>query len=728
MAIDLRTKLELIKTDPRLADSLAGQQVESEDEFLGVALAHDYRKYMQMMRDGRIRALLKKRRDAVLGRKVLIGEVDDTRKANRDAIDRANTILKRTQYEKLCSSLMRMGMVIGFAIAQKDWERDPDTNLILPKFTYIPQRRWTFIVPEDDAPSATGKPLPKGEYLESNGYEIRLLTKAHPTTGERVPKSRFIAYGFDNDHSPTGLGLGYNLYPSYTIKRESMKAWLLHSDRAGDPTPLGATPEGFNEELDENKRLIERFEEFLEALSPGNWGRFPAGFAVRYLTEGSGDASVHRELISLCEAQMSVTIFGEVSFSDKASGSYAANESQVLDRESTLTDADCNLLDEQTDDQLWREVQELNYPDADQIEVRRETIADQRKQDSESKEFAIKRQRADLDAVLINEVGLVPDPKYIKATYGEEWSLPDRSALPPALKSAAPAIQSQVVVEDPPPASEYAEPPGRYVYWKGLTIAVENEPFTKRIGKQLKIAYGHIQGYIGSDGMAIDCYLGPNLDSDKIFRVTQLTKDGQFDEHKFMLHFADLDQAIAAYKKQTYPGMFGGVDEITIGHLSEYAKPPKATPVMFAEGELLSDAEWDNLAAIDDADIASAMAAMAGADGPIDFAEIDFRIPKAVQANAKLGLELRKKFGRGGTSVGLNTARILAAGGLVSDRKARHINLYFPRHEVDKQGKDWANEDMPSNGKIAWLLWGGDEGWKWTNKLLKQLASQEKTP
>jgi hypothetical protein len=46
---------------------------------------------------------------------------------------------------------------------------------------------------------------------------------------------------------------------------------------------------------------------------------------------------------------------------------------------------------------------------------------------------------------------------------------------------------------------------------------------------------------------------------------------------------------------------------------------------------------------------------------------------------------------------------------------------------VDKQGKDWGNEDMPSNGKIAWLLWGGDEGWKWTNKLLKQLADFEET-
>jgi len=38
---------------------------------------------------------------------------------------------------------------------------------------------------------------------------------------------------------------------------------------------------------------------------------------------------------------------------------------------------------------------------------------------------------------------------------------------------------------------------------------------------------------------------------------------------------------------------------------------------------------------------------------------------------------------------------------------------YFSRHEVDKKGKDWNNSERPSNGKIAWLLWGGDSGYAW---------------
>jgi hypothetical protein len=38
---------------------------------------------------------------------------------------------------------------------------------------------------------------------------------------------------------------------------------------------------------------------------------------------------------------------------------------------------------------------------------------------------------------------------------------------------------------------------------------------------------------------------------------------------------------------------------------------------------------------------------------------------------------------------------------------------FFSRHEVDKQGKDFNNSERPSNGKIAWLLWGGDSGFAW---------------
>ena len=94
-------------------------------------------------------------------------------------------------------------------------------------------------------------------------------------------------------------------------------------------------------------------------------------------------------------------------------------------------------------------------------------------------------------------------------------------------------------------------------------------------------------------------------------------------------------------------------------------------------------------------------------------------IPKAVQAEAKRALEWRKENDRGGTSVGLNTARTLAAGGQIGIKKIRHIAKYFPRHTVDKQGKGYSPKEdgYPSNGRIAWGLWGGDAAQKWATAI-----------
>jgi hypothetical protein len=99
-----------------------------------------------------------------------------------------------------------------------------------------------------------------------------------------------------------------------------------------------------------------------------------------------------------------------------------------------------------------------------------------------------------------------------------------------------------------------------------------------------------------------------------------------------------------------------------------------------------------------------------------------YTIPKSVVAEAKRGLEWRKEEKRGGTSVGLNTARTLARGGQIGIRKIRHIAKYFPRHEVDKKGTGYqpGEKNYPSNGRIAWALWGGDSANSWANTIVNR--------
>lgn len=94
--------------------------------------------------------------------------------------------------------------------------------------------------------------------------------------------------------------------------------------------------------------------------------------------------------------------------------------------------------------------------------------------------------------------------------------------------------------------------------------------------------------------------------------------------------------------------------------------------------------------------------------------------PKGAQEAAKRGLELRKQFGRGGTMVGVARARDISNGANLSESTVRRMKAYFDRHEVDKQGKDWDNAERPSNGKIAWLLWGGDAGRSWATRLVER--------
>ena len=90
----------------------------------------------------------------------------------------------------------------------------------------------------------------------------------------------------------------------------------------------------------------------------------------------------------------------------------------------------------------------------------------------------------------------------------------------------------------------------------------------------------------------------------------------------------------------------------------------------------------------------------------------DLTPPPAVAANARKGLELRERFHRGGTDVGVERARGLAARKPVSEEDIAHIASYFARHDVDKNTHThkWGDDEDPSAGYVAWLLWGGDEG------------------
>ena len=139
---------------------------------------------------------------------------------------------------------------------------------------------------------------------------------------------------------------------------------------------------------------------------------------------------------------------------------------------------------------------------------------------------------------------------------------------------------------------------------------------------------------------------------------------------------------------------------------------------------LIASGEWTRLES-DASPISEELAEAACVDLDIKvFSNSDrmYTIPKSVQSEAKRALEWRKEHDRAGTPVGMNTARTLAKGGQIGIRKIRHIAKYFPRHEVDKKGKGYkpGQDGYPSNGRIAWALWGGDAAKSWATAIVER--------
>lgn len=113
------------------------------------------------------------------------------------------------------------------------------------------------------------------------------------------------------------------------------------------------------------------------------------------------------------------------------------------------------------------------------------------------------------------------------------------------------------------------------------------------------------------------------------------------------------------------------------------------------------------------------------AAAPKKYGHINFKPPASAAENARRGLELRDKFGRGGTAIGIARGRDIANRKTLSPRTVRRMKAYFDRHQGDKRA-GWSDPSKPSNGYIAWQLWGGDAGYAWVRKVVRQMEAADK--
>lgn len=115
---------------------------------------------------------------------------------------------------------------------------------------------------------------------------------------------------------------------------------------------------------------------------------------------------------------------------------------------------------------------------------------------------------------------------------------------------------------------------------------------------------------------------------------------------------------------------------------------------------------------------------------------INFKPSESVAKAAERGLELRKKNkGKGGLNAqqahkagigsGVSRAVSLKNRQTLSPATVRRMKAFFDRHQKSRkvdQGKTPATD----KGYIAWMLWGGDAGRSWAEKICRQMDAADK--
>lgn len=104
--------------------------------------------------------------------------------------------------------------------------------------------------------------------------------------------------------------------------------------------------------------------------------------------------------------------------------------------------------------------------------------------------------------------------------------------------------------------------------FKGLPIIIENavgsvrtgiDKFGERWQTKFFYPYGYIFGTKGADKEGVDCFIGSNPTSNKVFIIHQTDGEKNFDEDKVMLGFDSKESArdayLAHYQTQGYIGV-----------------------------------------------------------------------------------------------------------------------------------------------------------------------------
>lgn len=131
---------------------------------------------------------------------------------------------------------------------------------------------------------------------------------------------------------------------------------------------------------------------------------------------------------------------------------------------------------------------------------------------------------------------------------------------------------------------------------QGLNISIENPAGSTRSGTdadgkpwqtKMPAHYGYIRGTEAADSDKLDVYVGPYPGRPTVFVVDQKDpKSGEFDEHKAMLGFDNIEEAEAAYRAAFTPEWqgFGGITPLPMADFKQWIKDPANLKTPLTQG------------------------------------------------------------------------------------------------------------------------------------------------
>tara|TARA_B100000745_G_scaffold300398_1_gene254222 strand:+ start:5270 stop:6247 length:978 start_codon:yes stop_codon:yes gene_type:complete len=124
---------------------------------------------------------------------------------------------------------------------------------------------------------------------------------------------------------------------------------------------------------------------------------------------------------------------------------------------------------------------------------------------------------------------------------------------------------------------------------------------------------------------------------------------------------------------------------------------------------------------------------------PKKYEHIDFVPPQDVADTAAKGLGYRSKAppsqrggltneeaAKEGIGSGVQRAVNLKNRNRISPKVIRQMHAFFSRHQKNKAiSPEYRSTPWKDRGYVAWLIWGGDAGWRWAKKVIKQMDTAD---